>query len=457
MPPDDDWTGEIGYGSTGEPDAETFRPPPHPDDRLWRHPSEAMAMHPAGSAMGRRRPAPAGPSRGKGRSTVIGRPARPRVSWTLMVLASAAGAAAAAGALTALGAREPTEERPATEDIAMAPDGSSGAEHTALGGSPSTGPDTSVTDPATVRVQGPDRAGSGLVLRREGVVLTGITVVQPVRGAVGEELGSEESGSDGSTSTVSVTLADGSQAEGDVVGVDELTGVAVLQLPDASTGDGYPQATLSEASRARSGMDVTVLGRLDDGATSVTTGVVTSSAWSPQDLRDFTLQGLLQIGVGSAGADGGSGAAGEPNEPAAPGGPVVGGDGTVVGMATTASSQGWVYAVPIDVAAKVTEDILETSAARHAWLGIRGRDAQGPAAGVLVTGLTPDGPARGRLEDSDLIVAANGVPVPDMASLQATLLLYRPGDDVVITYHRGDDAAAEAVEVTLAERPPDLE
>lgn len=447
MPPDDDWTGETGYGFMGEPDGESFRPPPHPDDRLWRHPSEAMAMHPAGRAAGRQRSAPSSRSRRKARGRRDKRPSPPRVSWTLLALASAVGAAAAASTLTALGAREGDEERPATEDIAMAPDESSGAEHAAIGDRPSTPPDTSATEPATVRVEGPSNTGSGLVLQGDGVVLTGIAIVEQVGGPNGGQGGSSWA------PNVGVTLADGSQATGDVVGVDELTGVAVLQLPDPSTDGDYQQATLAEG-RARSGMNVTVLGRIDDGATTITTGVVTSSAWSPQDLRDFTLQGLLQIGVGSGA---GSDTAGETTGPATPGGPVVGEDGTVVGMATTPSSQGWLYAVPIDVAAKVAEDILETGAARHAWLGIRGRDARGPAAGVLVTGLTPGGPADGRLEDSDLIVAANGVPVPDMATLQATLLLYRPGDDVVITYHRGDAGAAETVDVTLAGRPADLE
>lgn len=416
---EDDGTGDhVGHGFEGEPESEAFRPPPHPDDRLWRHPSEFRTVG----------------SRPQVSRTHVLEDRRSnsaaRTSWLLITLATAIGAVAAVGLSRTLGAHERVVNRTVTEKVALAPEGS--PPLAGIGDSETATALADAISPATVQIDGPDQIGSGMVRRDDGIVLTSATVVDHDR-------------DDGREETVPVTLADGTEVMGEILGTDVVTDVAVLRLPAGH----YPTAAVSEVGKSRRGADVVVVSGRAGGGTDLTSGVVTSSVWRLQRVDLPTLYGLLQIGTSSASDPDLPG----PSEPVPAGGPVIDDRGAVVGM-TTSSAVGWAYAIPIDVVTKVADDILSTGRAQHGWLGFHGRDAQVAAAGVVVANVTRDGPVGAHLDDDDVIVALDGIPIPNMAALKAALLLYSPGDEVTVTYHRADSTSPQTTEITLAERPP---
>src|SRR5690606_3589052 len=190
------------------------RPPPHPDDRLWRHPSEvgAAAAAPAGAAA----TAGAGPARGGRR-------------WPAYLAAAAAGAVLAGGALAAVGLGERVVERPVTERVAVPEAPAGGAD------APDGADDVA---PAVVAVVSGGRpVGSGLVVRDDGVVVTSASLV-------------------GGRAEVTVQLEDGSAVAGEVVGTDPVTGLAVVDL----SGAGHPAGLLGTTADLAPGTGVLVFG-----------------------------------------------------------------------------------------------------------------------------------------------------------------------------------------------------
>jgi serine protease Do len=195
---------------------------------------------------------------------------------------------------------------------------------------------------------------------------------------------------------------------------------------------------------------VSLLSRLDDGTTEVVEGTVASSSWRVERQELPALNGLLQIGT--------------PGVAGRPGGPVVNGQNEVVGIVADTAGD-WHHATPIDVAVKVSDDILRSGEADHARLGIEGydladttldeaarRDIAPGEAGVHVAEVFPDGPAADLLRSGDVIVTLGGVPVTDISALQTALLVHSPGDEVAITYYRSSDEEPRTASVTLDSR-----
>jgi S1-C subfamily serine protease len=196
----------VPFDDDAEADFFRFRPPPHPDDRLWRHPSEL------------------GP-RAEGAGGHDRQPGRP---WGVVAVAGTAGAVLAGAGVLAFGLGERTVDRPVVERVALdtvssspqAPDQATNGirQHVA---------------PAVVSLEG---GGSGIVVRDDGIVLTSASVVD-----------------DGGT--LSVRLPDGSSTDAEVVGSDPSTGIAVLDLD----GHGYQTGLLaSEAGLVQGQMSFTV-------------------------------------------------------------------------------------------------------------------------------------------------------------------------------------------------------
>ena len=163
------------------------------------------------------------------------------------------------------------------------------------------------------------------------------------------------------------------------------------------------------------------------------------------------------------------------------GGPLLDASGRVLGINTQIASEsggsdGIGFAVPIDTIRPVADAIVETGEARHAWLGIKGRqitpavarglgdpdvrgvavvevDDRGPAsaAGVVAATGAPDSEVpRG----GDLIVAVDGRPVEDMADVSLAVSSRAVGDRLRLTLQR--DGERRQVEVVLADRPDDV-
>jgi putative serine protease PepD len=414
---------QVPFDDVGPDDSEDLRPPPHPDDRLWRHPSELQLQ--GGEIVVRR-------SRSRGRVKL----------WGTLTLAAGVGAALTAGVLLTLDIRDRMGEAEIADEITVSPTLSTplvSGDGTGSAGETPSGTDAGTTmaqladrlAPAVVRIEGGPAPGSGFVIRPDGKVMTSAGVVE--HATTGRD-------ADGLT----VSFGDGEAVAAALVGTDPVTDVAVLDLP----GDGYATMVLAENPSLSSGAMAAVISMEDaanPGAVEAAAGALTSSRWSLEREGLPPLNGLMQIAASS--------------DPAARGGPVVDADGRVVGF-TTWSSDDWSYATPIDVASKVADDLMSTGSAQHCWLGIEGKNAKGSmeapdaaTAGVVITDVSKGGPAAGVLATGDVIVGLDGDPIPDVSSLTTALLLRRPGDEVDITYHQGKGTALESVPVTLEVRP----
>ena len=275
--------------------------------------------------------------------------------------------------------------------------------------------------------------GSGFVVSPDGYVLTNTHVVE----------GAEE---------VTVWFPDKRSLGATVVGVDPFTDVAVVKVePDAP----LPSMSLGDSDDVKVGEWVLAVGNPGIGTTrrldfTVTAGIV-SARGRPLDLirRDlytdprygdqasrWAIEDFIQTDAVI--------------NPGNSGGPMVNLQGQVIGintaiLSTTGAFQGYGFAVPINIARNVMEDIVEYGRVRRPRIGVEIVDATSADAdvyglpsvsGVLVQNVLSDGPAAGVLMPEDVIVAIEGEPVGYTGELQAAVAEYGPGDELTLTVYR---------------------
>ena len=253
---------------------------------------------------------------------------------------------------------------------------------------------------------GPERQrgqGSGVLIDRDGLVLTNAHVVEQV----------EE---------VNVTLADGDQRDGVVIGRDPVTDLALVRLEG---GDSPKPARLGDSDALKVGDWAIALGTPYGLERTVTLGIVSSlhrniSSLGFNDKRLDLIQTDAAINPGNSG------------------GPLVNADGRVIGINTLVRSgpgAGLGFAIPINLASRVAEQLQQAGEVVHPYLGLQlialtARIArehnQDPNAlvvlpersGALVQSVLPDSPAqRAGLRRGDLVVKAGDVPVDDPQTL----------------------------------------
>jgi putative serine protease PepD len=323
-------------------------------------------------------------------------------------------------------------------------DGSSSSSTTTLTGTPSSGTNASATTngtvaaaaakamPSTVDIRvttGQGTAeGSGVVLTSDGDVLTNNHVVA------------------GSTGPISVTLADGSTHTATVVGTSPSYDLAVLKLNGVS---GLTAATLGRTSDVQVGQQVVAIGSPQGLTGTVTTGIVSALN------RTVAVEGEDGTGVVYNGLQTDT-AINQGNS----GGPLVNLDGQVVGInsaiATSGSgstgSIGLGFAIPVDQARRVAQEIMNTGKATKPVLGVQGNastsSSPSGAGGATVAAVTPGGPAEAAgLKQGDVVTKVGDASVGDFSDLVARIGAYSPGDKVTLTV--GTGASARTVDVTL--------
>lgn len=413
--------------------ATPFGPPPHQDDRLWRHPSEM-----AGCAG---RP-PAAPFTGA--PALRARPPAPR-PWGLIAAALGAVGAVVAGlavGVAGVGDGEgpaPDRSAPATPTVPARTEADDAGVALARdlaapsvvrlvptrvmpARPPSTAGTGDVSRPSAAEVGAPaGEDGTGVLVRRGGVVVTSASLV--------------------GAGTVEADLADGRRVQGRVVGTDPVTGLALVDLD----GEGYPIAKPAGTVPDRGSHVVTVTAV--PGGAEAAAGVVLGNR-RVDDAEPAALEGAVAVQVNDA--TGGLGAA------------TVDTDGDLMGV-TTAVGGSSSFTVPLDVVDKVTDDLLTDGRADHSWLGVDGLDSSdGPAAGygllgaedrgVVISSVTPGGPsALAGLEQADVILAIDGHDVRTMADLVRWLRSRSPGDTVDLTIER--DGTTSHMPVTVGSLP----
>ena len=283
--------------------------------------------------------------------------------------------------------------------------------------------------------------GSGVIYRSDGYVITNNHVVAPPGSSPSEE--------------VNIAFADGSTEQGEVVGRDPSTEIAVVRV----NRDDLPAARFREGSDLLVGQLAVAIGSPSGFQSTVTSGVISGlnrevPAEYTGGRQDRALVDLIQTDA--------------PISPGNSGGALVDRDGEVVGVnvaylppETRAESIG--FAIPSDTAISVADQLIENGRVSSPFLGIRNADLTpeiaeqfglSDQAGVIVVEVEPGSPAADAgLRREDVITALDSTGVESSGDLLGALRDYRPGDTVTLTVLRGGSGAEETVEVELGERP----
>lgn len=263
--------------------------------------------------------------------------------------------------------------------------------------------------------------GSGLVIDARGYVLTNEHVV---RGA----------------SEIVVTLADGRDMNAEIVGLDEVTDLALLRLTDGRL-DGLPVAPLGTSSDLVIGEWVVAIGNpfgylLSNPEPTVTAGVVSGLRRNiiPGDgTRGYYLD-MIQTDASI--------------NPGNSGGALVNAVGEVVGVnssiiSETGSNVGLGFAIPIDRAKRVADALLREGQVRRVWVGVEVRESEpnrfGRSQHLEVANVLAGSPAaRAGIEPGMLIDSVGGYPIHSTLDWEARLLDTGVGETLTIAVTDGD-------------------
>jgi serine protease Do len=270
--------------------------------------------------------------------------------------------------------------------------------------------------------QGPrveEGGGTGFVVSADGLILTNNHVVE---------------GAD----KVTVMLPDHRTFTAKVVGTDPNTDIAVVRI-DAK---GLRPVVLGNSDDTRVGEWVLAIGNpLGDALTfTVTSGIVSAKGRLLDNLPNRTQRSIQDFIQTDAAIN-----------PGNSGGPLVNVRGEVIGINSAIASEnglnaGYGFAIPINLARIVMDQLVATGKVERAALGIRIKDA-GPndaayaglpdITGVLISGFDKSSPAKSAgLEPGDIIIGVNGKPVNYTAQLQQVIGFSRPGQTVQIEVAR---------------------
>ncbi len=280
--------------------------------------------------------------------------------------------------------------------------------------------------PAVVTVSRNGGMGSGVLIRSDGVLLTNAHVV-------------------GDAQQVRIELADGRRLSGRVLGRDASADVAVIKIP----GSGFPQAPLADSDQLQVGQASIAIGNPLGLDRSVTTGVV-----SAVNRSGFDMDGLIQTDAAI--------------NPGNSGGPLLDSRGRVIGINTAVlrgrGASGLGFAIPINLANNIAQQLIETGQVQRAQLGISYSDVEPETArqfdlpvrqGIVVQEVQPGSPAsQAGIRPQDIITRVGDTPITRGGDLRRVLRARRPGDAMQISLQRGGRTTQVTVRLTQASAPP---
>ncbi len=277
--------------------------------------------------------------------------------------------------------------------------------------------------------------GSGVIISADGFIITNNHVVEEA-------------------DEVKVLLNDDRELTAKVIGTDPKTDVAVIKI-DA---DNLPAATLADSDKLRVGDVVFAIGNPLGVGQTVTMGIVSATGRRVGILdevggyEDF-IQTDAAINQGNSG------------------GALIDARGRLVGInsaiiSTSSGNIGIGFAIPVNLVSSIMHSLIETGTVARGFMGVTTNPkpltpdmaesfgAPKDTKGVLITDLTPDGPAaKAGLKREDIITGINSKPVTSREDLRLIIAQTAPGTPVTVGYLR--DGKPASVEVTLSKLPED--
>jgi len=270
--------------------------------------------------------------------------------------------------------------------------------------------------------------GSGVIVSPEGYVLTNNHVVDHA-------------------TEITVTLRDKREMKAQVVGTDPRTDIAVLKID----GTAFPYVTLGDSSKVQVGDVALAIGNPFGVGQTVTMGIV--SAMGRGNLGIEEVEDFIQTDA--------------PINPGNSGGALVDDEGRLIGINTailsgnSGGNQGIGFAVPVNLAHHVMDQILKNGKVERAYLGILPQDVTPAMAkafgtnetkGAVVGDITDNSPAaHSDLKQGDIILTVNGKAIGDANQLRLEIGMLSPGSTASLSVLR--DGKAQQVEVKLGEFP----
>lgn len=288
------------------------------------------------------------------------------------------------------------------------------------------------------RVQSSFGSGTGVIFDESGLVLTNNHVIE-------------------NGVQIIVTQDDGTQVEAEIIGADRLSDLAVLQLP----GDGYPSLPLRENGSLRAGDWVIAIGNALalPGGPTVTVGVVSALGRSIEASPGITLYELIQTDTSI--------------NPGNSGGPLIDLNGNLIGINTAVlrgssgvAVEGIGFAINIETAQQVAEQLVELGHVRWAWMGVYLADLIPEVAaevglpireGVIIRDTVLDGPShQAGMIPGDILVNIAGHDIATISDLTRLLKQeFSAGQSVEVEVYRVTDGVGDRtmLNLELGERP----
>jgi serine protease Do len=278
------------------------------------------------------------------------------------------------------------------------------------------------------RSQREESLGSGVIVSPDGYILTNNHVIE------------------GATD-VKVTLSNKKQMQAKVIGADPKTDIAVLKIE----GSGYPAITIGDSSKVQVGDYALAVGDPFGVGQTVTMGIVSAMNRGNLGIEDY--EDFIQTDA--------------PINPGNSGGALVNDRGELIGINTaiishgSGGNQGIGFAVPVNLARQVMDQIMDHGKVTRAYLGIVVQDVtpaiakamgQTELRGALIGDVKASGPAgKAGLQRGDIILAINGKPVADSRELRMNISMMKPDADVKVKILR--DGKESETPVKLGELP----
>ncbi|MFM7216498.1 MAG: Do family serine endopeptidase [Bacteroidota bacterium] len=260
-----------------------------------------------------------------------------------------------------------------------------------------------------------EASGSGVIISEDGYIITNNHVVE-------------------NADKVEVTLNDNRKFEARIIGTDPSTDLALLKIDEK----GLPFIPYGNSDELKVGEWVLAVGNPFNLTSTVTAGIVSAKGRNIGILPDqYKIESFIQTDAAV--------------NPGNSGGALVNTRGELIGInaaiaSNTGSYTGYSFAIPVNLARKVVDDLVEYGNVQRGFIGVSIRDMDAKLAeekglketqGVYIAGLTEGGAAEtAGLKEGDVIVRVGEVAVNSSPQLQEQVGRFRPGDKVNVSVLR---------------------